>query len=85
MLGRILGRYVLAKTTETDENGPGSRVSMAASSEKSQTGLRSIHPSYRVDDIKKAARRCRSRRRVLAIRWSTGVGKYVSSPHEGNR
>ena len=46
MLGEDMGNYVLATTTETDENGPKSPArSMAAFSRKNPIGRRNIRPS----------------------------------------
>jgi len=90
MLGEDMGRYVLAKTTETDENGPRKPGVINGGFFPRKPDWPAQYPSIviAVDDIKKAATKvAEAGGRVLGDPMEVpGVGKYVSfTDTEGNR
>src|SRR5262247_4567473 len=89
-LGEDMGNYVLATTTESDDNGPKSPGSINGGFFPKKPDWPAQHPSVviAVDDIKAAMERVRrAGGTVLGEPMSIpGVGEYVSfTDTEGNR
>ena len=90
MLGDDMGKYVVATTTETDENGPKKPGSINGGFFEKKPDWPMQHPSVviAVDNIQESAKKVRSAGgKVLGEPMDIpGVGKYVSfTDTEGNR
>ena len=90
MLGDDMGKYVVATTTETDENGPKKPGSINGGFFEKKPDWPMQHPSVviAVDNIQESAKKVRSAGgKVLGDPMDIpGVGKYVSfTDTEGNR
>jgi len=90
MLGEDMGKYVIATTTETDENGPKKPGSINGGFFEKKPDWPMQHPSVviAVDNIQESAKKVRSAGgKVLGEPMDIpGVGKYVSfTDTEGNR
>src|SRR5262249_23772443 len=90
MLGKEMGNYVLATTTETDENGPTKPGAINGGLFEKKPDWPMQHPSVvvAVDDIKKAVKKVATwGGKVLGEPMEIpGVGQYVSfTDTEGNR
>ena len=90
MLGEDMGHYVLATTTETDENGPKRPGAINGGLYPRKAGEPSQYPSFviAVEDIRKSARKVtEGGGKLLGEPMEIpGVGQYVSfTDTEGNR
>ena len=90
MLGEDMGKYVIATTTETNENGPLKPGSINGGFFEKKADWPMQHPSVviAVDNIQESAKKVRSAGgNVLGEPMDIpGVGKYVSfTDTEGNR
>jgi uncharacterized protein len=90
MLGEDMGNYVLATTTETNEQGPTTRGAINGGFFPKKPDWPGQHPSIviAVDDIKNAVRKVtEAGGKVLGEPMEIpGVGRYVSfTDTEGNR
>ncbi|HKE39848.1 MAG TPA: VOC family protein [Casimicrobiaceae bacterium] len=90
MLGDDMGKYVVATTTETDENGPKKPGSINGGFFEKKPDWPMQHPSVviAVDNIQESTKKVRSAGgKVLGDPMDIpGVGKYVSfTDTEGNR
>jgi predicted enzyme related to lactoylglutathione lyase len=90
MLGEDMGRYVLATTTETDENGPQKPGAINGGFFPNKPDWPAQYPSIviAVDDVKESVKKVTDARgKVLGEAMEIpGVGQYVSFVDtEGNR
>jgi predicted enzyme related to lactoylglutathione lyase len=90
MLGEDMGNYVIATTTETNENGPQKPGAINGGFFEKKADWPAQHPSVviAVDNIQESAKKVRSAGgKVLGEPMDIpGVGKYVSfTDTEGNR